>query len=55
MSTVSEDLLDPDWKDFEGSIGYDAITHKFSVQLFHHMHWFDTRKEAEEYILTHGN
>ncbi len=52
MSTVSEDLLDPDWMDFEGRIGYDSITHKFSVQLHRHMHWFDTKESAEQYLKT---
>ena len=50
MSTVSEDLLDLDWKDYEGIIGQDPMSHKFQVQLNHHMHWFDTREEAENYL-----
>jgi len=43
MSMVSEDLLDLDWKDYEGIIGHDPMTHKYQVQLNHHLHWFDTR------------
>jgi hypothetical protein len=50
MSMVSEDLLDLDWKDYEGIIGQDPMSHKFQVQLNHHMHWFDTREEAEYYL-----
>ena len=42
MSMVSEDLLDLDWKDYEGVIGHDPMTHKYQVQLNHHLHWFDT-------------
>ena len=50
MSMVSEDLLDLDWKDYEGVIGHDPITHKYQLQLNHHIHWFDTREEAENYL-----
>ena len=50
MSTVCEDRLDPDWKDYEGVIGHDPMTHKYQVQLNHHLHWFDTREEAENYL-----
>ena len=50
MSMVSEDLLDPDWKDYEGVIGQDPLTHKYEVQLNHRLHWFDTREEAENYL-----
>ena len=55
MSMVSEDLLDLDWMDYEGVIGMDPITHKYEVQLNRRLHWFDTRKEAEEYLVTHGD
>ena len=50
MSMVSEDLLDLDWKDYEGIIGHDPITNKYQLQLNHHIHWFDTREEAEHYL-----
>ena len=50
MSMVSEDLLDLDWKDYEGVIGQAPITHKYQLQLNHHIHWFDTREEAEYYL-----
>ena len=50
MSTVCEDRLDPDWKDYEGVIGYDPMTHKFHVQLNHHSHWFDDKKSAKIYL-----
>ena len=50
MSLVSEDLLDLDWKDYEGVIGQDPITHKYEVQLNRRLHWFDTREEAEHYL-----
>ena len=50
MSMVSEDLLDLDWKDYEGVIGQDPISHKYAVQLNRRLHWFDTREEAENYL-----
>ena len=50
MSMVSEDLLDLDWKDYEGVIGQDPISHKYEVQLNRRLHWFDTREEAEYYL-----
>ena len=55
MSMVNEDLLDLDWMDYEGVIGIDPITHKYEVQLNRRLHWFDTKKEAEEYLITHAD
>ena len=53
MTTVPEDRLDVDWQDYEGVIGYDLIEHKHTLQLNRHIHWFDTKEEAEEYLVTH--
>jgi len=50
MSMVSEDLLDPDWMDYEGVIGQDPITHKWEVQLNRRLHWFDTKELAEQFL-----
>ena len=52
MSMVSEDLLDPDWKDYEGVIGQDPLTQKYEVKLNRRLHWFDTKEEAEYYLKT---
>tara|TARA_B100000029_G_scaffold52203_1_gene47454 strand:- start:728 stop:889 length:162 start_codon:yes stop_codon:yes gene_type:complete len=53
MTTISEDRLDPDWEEYEGVIGYDLIENKHTLQLNRHIHWFDTKEEAEEYLVTH--
>tara|TARA_B100000287_G_scaffold269065_1_gene253199 strand:- start:350 stop:511 length:162 start_codon:yes stop_codon:yes gene_type:complete len=53
MTTVPEDRLDPDWIDYEGVIGYDQIDHKYTLQLNRHIHTFETKAEAEEYLVTH--
>jgi len=53
MTTVPEDRLDPDWIDYEGIIGYDQVDHKYTLQLNRHLHIFDTKLEAEEWLETH--
>ena len=55
MTTISEDRLDPDWIDYEGVIGFDHIEKKHSLQLHRHLHLFDTKEEAEQYLLTHAD
>ena len=55
MSEVPEDRLDSDWIDYEGVIGYDQIEKQFTLQLHRHLYWFHTRKEAEEYLVTHAD
>ena len=53
MTTVPEDRLDPDWIDYEGIIGYDQGDHKYTLQLNRHLHFFDSKEEAEVYLETH--
>jgi hypothetical protein len=55
MSEVPEDRLDLDWIDYEGVIGYDHIEKQFTLQINKHLHWFDTKQEAEEYLVTHAD
>ena len=50
MSMVSEDLLDPDWMDYEGVIGQDPITHKWEVQLNDDCTGLIREKRAEHYL-----
>ena len=53
MTTIPEDRLDPDWIDYEGIIGYDQVDHKYTLQLNRHLHFFDSKEEAEVYLETH--
>ena len=55
MSEVPEDRLDLDWIDYEGVIGYDQIEKQFTLQLNHHKHRFDSKQEAEKYLVTYGD
>ena len=55
MSEVPEDRLDLDWIDYEGVIGYDQIEKQFTLQINKHLYWFDTKQEAEKYLVAHGN
>ena len=55
MSEVPEDRLDLDWIDYEGVIGYDQIEKQFTLQINHHLYWFDTKQEAEKFLVSHGD
>ena len=55
MSEVPEDRLDLDWIDYEGVIGYDQIEKQFTLQINLHLYWFETKQEAEKYLVTHAD
>ena len=55
MSEVPEDRLDLDRIDYERVIGYDQIEKQFTLQLNKHLYWFDTKQEAEEFLVTHAD
>ena len=55
MSEVPEERLDLDWIDYEGVIGYDQIEKQFTLQLNHHLYWFATKQEAEEFFIAHAD
>ena len=55
MSEVPEDRLDLDWIDYEGVNGYDQLEKPFTLPINHHLYWFDTKQEAERFLVSHAN